>query len=92
MLDTQPDTTRQIPTIRVVTNLVATSQNVKRVLSLKHLLHKIRHYMRHGKPDVSAHDLPFTDSALFVNSDAIKRSHNCIRKLVLLVGTLNEVL
>src|SRR5215472_13491352 len=87
-----PDAARQIASVGVMTCLIAGSEDVQHLLPFKHLLYKIGHDVRHGKLNVSPQDVAVALGALLANTGAIERTHNGIRRLVLLPGTLGEVL
>src|ERR1039458_8692713 len=92
MLDANPDSPRQIPTIGVVPHLIAFSENMKRILALEHLLRQVGNDVRHGQLHISAVYVHVTQRAPFANSNAVEGADDCIRQAVLLPGSLDEVL
>src|ERR1700677_1287799 len=73
-------------------DLLSVTQNVQRILTLYQLLYQVGNDVRHGQAHVAAHDVVVRQSTFFPDANAIERSHNGVRKLVLLVGTLHEIL
>src|SRR5258708_37930775 len=48
--------------------------------------------MRHGQPNVAAHDLAVAQGPLFTDTDAVERARDRIRKPILLVSALDKEL
>src|ERR1039457_603184 len=73
-------------------DLISRTENVKGVLALEYLLRQVGYYMRHGQLHIAAVDVMVMQCPLFSNADAIKRTHDGIRQLVLLPRPLNKIL
>src|ERR1022692_4555293 len=82
----------QIAAIRVVANLISRTENVEGILALEHFLRQIGHHMRHRQLHIAAINVMVMQRPLFSNADAIKRTHNGVRQLVLLPRPLNKIL
>src|ERR1700678_1030235 len=92
MLNTNSDSPGKITAIGVVPYLLAVAQNVQRILSLDQFLYQVGNYVRHGQAHIAAHDVLVRQCPLFANANTIERPHDGVRKLVLLKGTLDEIL
>ena len=91
VLDTNPNSPRQIATIGVVTYLLPVAQDVQRILSLHHFLHQVGNHVGHGQAYIAAHDVAIRQRPLFSDADTIEGPHDGVRKLVLFEGALNEI-
>ena len=74
-----------------MTDLVAGSENVKRILPLEYLLNQVRNHMAHRHPDVSAGNDLVAKRPFLSDADAVERTDDRIRKPVLFPGALSEI-
>src|SRR6266849_6219313 len=91
-LHRQPDASREVTAIRVVTHLAAVAQDVNGVLAFEHLLTQVRHHMAHRELDVAAPDVMVAERAPLADADAVERPHDRVGEAVLLVGAAGKEL
>mmetsp|Transcript_54379 Transcript_54379/g.100446 ORF Transcript_54379/g.100446 Transcript_54379/m.100446 type:complete len:279 (-) Transcript_54379:77-913(-) len=84
-------TSCQIACICIMSPLLTRAQNVKRILSFQHLLHQVRHNMRHRQLDVAAQDLGIGFGSLLSDAHCVERSNDCVWEPMLLPGSLGKV-
>src|SRR6266566_1475484 len=82
--DRQANSAREIAAIRVMPDLIATAEDVKRVLTLEDFLHEVGNDMAHREADVTRHHCAFDGRARFADSDAVERPHDRVWQAVLL--------
>jgi len=82
----------EVATVRVVTHLVAGTQDVERILALEDLVDEIRDDVAEGELHVAAHDVGVAERPALADPDAVERPDDRVRQLVLLEGALGEVL
>src|SRR5216684_503466 len=88
----EPDPSREVTAIRVVADLAAVTEDVKRVLALEHLLAQVRNHVAHRELDVAAHDVVVAEGAALAHADAVEGPHDRVRKVVLLIRSVSEIL
>src|SRR2546428_143148 len=81
-----PGQERKVASVGLVASLAAVAKNVQGVLSFQHLLAKIRDHVAHRELDVAAHDVVVAQRAPLADADAVERTHDRVRKVVLLLG------
>src|SRR5664279_5095325 len=92
MFQTNSYSLSQIATVRVVPDLISGTENMEGILALEYLLRQIGYHMRHCQLHIAAINVMVMQCPLFSYADAIERTHDGIRQLVLLPRTLNKIL
>ena len=70
---------RQVVAVRVVSNLVSVTQDMKRALAFQNLLREVGSTWLIAELDISAKNVLVDDGLAFAGADAIKRPDNRVR-------------
>src|SRR2546426_4490440 len=88
----ETDASGQVPSIGEMTDLVAISEDVERVLALQDLEDEVRHDMAHRQPYVAGKDLSRPECPMLADAHAVEGPGDGVGKAVLLASPLGEIL